>query len=42
MNGLTALQILPRASLAPGQTLAVAGAAGLLVNYVVQFARPPG
>ncbi|MCU0114879.1 alcohol dehydrogenase catalytic domain-containing protein [Curtobacterium poinsettiae] len=29
MNGLTALQILSHASLAPGQTLAVTGAAGL-------------
>ncbi len=32
MNGLTALQILPRAALAPGRTLAVTGAAGLLGN----------
>ncbi|WP_302847589.1 alcohol dehydrogenase catalytic domain-containing protein [Curtobacterium sp. YR515] len=38
MNGLTALQILSRAGLAPGQTLAVTGAAGLLGNYVVQLA----
>jgi len=42
MNGLTALQILSRAALAPGQTLAVTGAAGLLGNYVVQLARAAG
>ncbi|MBF4591608.1 NADP-dependent oxidoreductase [Curtobacterium sp. VKM Ac-1395] len=39
MNGLTALQILSRAALAPRQTLAVTGAARLLGNYVVQLAR---
>jgi NADPH2:quinone reductase len=42
MNGLTALQILARAGLAPGQTLAVTGAAGLLGNYVVQLAVAAG
>ncbi|MBA8989911.1 NADPH:quinone reductase-like Zn-dependent oxidoreductase [Curtobacterium pusillum] len=42
MNGLTALQILSRAALAPAQTLAVTGAAGLLGNYVVQLARAAG
>jgi len=42
MNGLTALQILSRAALDPGQTLAVTGAAGLLGNYVVQLARAAG
>ncbi|WIB78765.1 NADP-dependent oxidoreductase [Curtobacterium sp. MCPF17_002] len=42
MNGLTALQILSRAALTPGQTLAVTGAAGLLGNYVVQLARAAG
>jgi len=42
MNGLTALQILSRAALEPGQTLAVTGAAGLLGNYVVQLARAAG
>ncbi|MGL3198235.1 MULTISPECIES: alcohol dehydrogenase catalytic domain-containing protein [Curtobacterium] len=42
MNGLTALQILSRAGLAPGQTLAVTGAAGLLGNYVVQLAVAAG
>jgi len=42
MNGLTALQILERAALQPGQTLAVTGAAGLLGNYVVQLARAAG
>lgn len=42
MNGLTALQILARASLSPGDTLAVTGAAGLLGNYVVQLAKQRG
>ncbi|MFJ7286682.1 NADP-dependent oxidoreductase [Curtobacterium sp. NPDC098951] len=42
MNGLTALQIISRAGLAPGQTLAVTGAAGLLGNYVVQLAVAAG
>ncbi len=42
MNGLTALQILARAGLQPGQTLAVTGAAGLLGNYVVQLAEERG
>lgn len=42
MNGLTAVQILSRAGLAPGQTLAVTGAAGLLGNYVVQLAVAAG
>lgn len=42
MNGLTALQILSRAALAPGQTLAVTGAAGLLGNYVIQLAVAAG
>lgn len=42
MNGLTALQILSHASLEPGQTLAVTGAAGLLGNYVVQLAKAAG
>ncbi|AOX66854.1 alcohol dehydrogenase [Curtobacterium sp. BH-2-1-1] len=42
MNGLTALQILSRAGLVPGQTLAVTGAAGLLGNYVVQLGVAAG
>ena len=42
MNGLTALQILSRAGLAPGKTLAVTGAAGLLGNYVVQLGVAAG
>ncbi len=42
MNGLTALQILARADLAEGDTLAVTGAAGLLGNYVVQLAKQRG
>ncbi|WP_336697147.1 NADP-dependent oxidoreductase [Curtobacterium sp. USHLN213] len=42
MNGLTGLQILSRAELAPGQTLAVTGAAGLLGNYVVQLGVAAG
>jgi len=42
MNGLTALQILSRAGLTPGQTLAVTGAAGLLGNYVVQLGVAAG
>ncbi|KTR02505.1 NADP-dependent oxidoreductase, partial [Curtobacterium citreum] len=42
MNGLTALQILARAALSPGDTLAVTGAAGLLGNYVVQLAKQRG
>ena len=39
MNGLTALQILSHAGLSRGDTLAEIGAAGLLVNYVVQLAK---
>ncbi len=42
MNGLTALQILARAELSQGDTLAVTGSAGLLGNYVVQLAKQRG
>lgn len=42
MNGLTAIQMLELAGLGRGQTLAVTGAAGLLGNYVVQFAKAAG
>ncbi|MGN7861258.1 NADP-dependent oxidoreductase [Microbacterium sp. 22303] len=39
MNGLTAMQILERAGLEPGQLIAVTGAAGTLGGYVVQLAK---
>lgn len=42
MNGLTATQMLEKAALAPGQVLAVSGAAGLLGNYLVQLGRAAG
>jgi len=42
MNGLTAVQILEKAGLEPGQTFAVTGAAGLLGNYLVQLAKQRG
>jgi NADPH:quinone reductase-like Zn-dependent oxidoreductase len=42
MNGLTAVQILERLDLRPGQVLAVTGAAGTLGNYVVQLAKHAG
>ncbi|WP_320781522.1 NADP-dependent oxidoreductase [Streptomyces sp. CRN 30] len=42
MNGLTATQMLEKAALAPGQVLAVPGAAGLLGNYLVQLGRAAG
>lgn len=42
MNGLTARLALDRLSLAPGQTLAVTGAAGAVGGYVVQLAAEEG
>jgi NADPH:quinone reductase len=42
MNGLTALQALRLAGLAPGATIAVTGAAGVLGGYVVQLALEAG
>jgi NADPH2:quinone reductase len=42
MNGLTAVQCLELLHLAPGSTLAVTGAAGILGNYVVQLAKHAG
>jgi NADPH:quinone reductase-like Zn-dependent oxidoreductase len=42
MNGLTALQCLGLLDLAPGATLAVTGAAGILGNYLVQLAKHAG
>lgn len=42
MNGLTAMQILERLDLRPGQVLAVTGAAGTLGNYLVQLAKHAG
>jgi NADPH2:quinone reductase len=42
MNGLTAIQCLELLHLAPGDTLAVTGAAGTLGNYVVQLAKHAG
>jgi NADPH:quinone reductase-like Zn-dependent oxidoreductase len=42
MNALTAVQILERLDLRPGQVLAVTGAAGTLGNYLVQLAKHAG
>lgn len=42
MNGLTALQALAKLDLAPGQTLAVTGAAGTLGQYSVRLAKRAG
>ena len=42
MNGLTAVQILEKLDLSPGQVLAVNGAAGTLGNYLVQLAKLAG
>ncbi|MER8154755.1 NADP-dependent oxidoreductase [Streptomyces sp. NPDC094472] len=42
MNGLTARLALDRLDLAPGRTLAVTGAAGVVGGYVVQLAKADG
>jgi NADPH:quinone reductase-like Zn-dependent oxidoreductase len=42
MNGLTALQVLRRLDLKPGQVLAVTGAAGTLGGYVIELAKHAG
>jgi NADPH:quinone reductase-like Zn-dependent oxidoreductase len=42
MNGLTARRSLDLLNLAPGQTLAVTGAAGAYGGYVIQLARAEG
>lgn len=42
MNGLTAVQILELAALAPGQVIAVTGGAGTLGNYTIQLAKQQG
>jgi NADPH:quinone reductase len=42
MNGLTALDILEKLALSPGQTLGVTGAAGGVGGYVVQLAKAAG
>jgi NADPH:quinone reductase-like Zn-dependent oxidoreductase len=42
MNGLTALDVLDKLALSPGQTVAVTGAAGGLGGYVVQLAKAAG
>jgi NADPH2:quinone reductase len=42
MNGLTARRALDVLNLAPGQTLAVTGAAGAVGGYVVQLAKADG
>ncbi|KAB0265140.1 quinone oxidoreductase family protein [Microvirga brassicacearum] len=42
MNGLTALRALELAALAPGQTLAVSGGAGLLAHYAIAAAKHQG
>jgi NADPH:quinone reductase-like Zn-dependent oxidoreductase len=42
MNGLTALRGLELLGLAPGDTLAVSGGAGLLSSYVIPLARERG
>ncbi len=42
MNGLTARQTLDRFGLAPGQTIAVTGAAGCYGGYVIQLAKAEG
>ncbi|HXD29271.1 MAG TPA: NADP-dependent oxidoreductase [Arthrobacter sp.] len=42
MNGLTALQVLRRLDLQPGQVLAVTGAAGTLGGYTIQLAKHAG
>jgi NADPH:quinone reductase len=42
MNGLTAMRGLELLDLAPGETLAVAGGAGLLASYVIALAHERG
>ena len=42
MNGLTARRSLDQLALAPGQTLAVTGAAGAYGGYVIQLAKQDG
>ncbi|HTU97612.1 MAG TPA: NADP-dependent oxidoreductase [Solirubrobacteraceae bacterium] len=42
MNGLTAMRGLELLDLAPGETLAVCGGAGLLASYVIGLARERG
>jgi NADPH:quinone reductase-like Zn-dependent oxidoreductase len=42
MNGLTAMRGLELLDLAPGETLAVSGGAGLLASYVIGLARERG
>jgi NADPH:quinone reductase len=42
MNGLTARQALDQLALAPGQTLAVTGAAGAVGGYAVQLGKAEG
>lgn len=42
MNGLTAVQALDKLGLAPGQVLAVTGAAGAFGGYVIQLAKAAG
>ena len=42
MNGLTARQALDKLGLAPGQVIAVTGAAGAFGGYVVQLAKADG
>ena len=42
MNGLTALDILEKLALSPGQTLGVTGAAGAVGGYVVELAKVVG
>ena len=42
MNGLTAIRGLEMLALDPGETLAVAGGAGLLASYVIPIARKRG
>lgn len=42
MNGLTALRALDQLALAPGQVLAVTGAAGALGGYVIPLAKRAG
>jgi NADPH:quinone reductase-like Zn-dependent oxidoreductase len=42
MNGLTAVDILEKLALPPGQTLGVTGAAGAVGGYVVQLAKAAG
>ena len=42
MNGLTAVDILEKLALSPGQILGVTGAAGAVGGYVVQLAKAAG